>query len=137
MVAIIVTLLRVQAQSNGRDLMAHYAKLIDNIVVDVITVSNEVVGEYPESDAIGQAFIASLGIEGDWIQTSFNSNFRKQYAYANCTFDKLANVFISPQPFPSWTLDNNHDWQAPTPMPDNGKIYKWVESSLAWVEVVI
>lgn len=117
--------------------MAHYAKLIDNIVVDIITVSNEVVGEYPESDAIGQAFISSLGIKGDWVQTSYNNKFRKQYAYVNCTFDKSANVFISPQPFPSWILDSNNDWQAPTAKPNDGKIYKWVESSLSWVEVAI
>lgn len=117
--------------------MAHFAKIENEIVTNVIVVSNNVVGEYPQSDAIGQAFIASLGIEGDWLQTSFNNTFRKQYAYKGCSYDLVANVFIAPQPFPSWTLDNNHDWQAPTPMPDNGKIYKWVESSLAWVEVAI
>jgi hypothetical protein len=116
--------------------MAHYAKLIDNIVVDVITVSNEVVGDYPESDAIGRAFIASLGIEGDWLETSYNNKIRKQYAGIGYTYDADADQFVAPQPYPSWTLDDNNDWQAPTPMPDNGKMYEWNEASLAWVEVV-
>lgn len=117
--------------------MAHFAKIENGIVTNIIVISNDVVGEYPESDALGQAFIESNGIEGAWLQTSYNSNFRKQYAYLGCAYDESADEFVQPQPFPSWLLDSNHDWQAPTPMPDNGKIYKWVESSLAWVEVVI
>ena len=91
-----------QAQSNGLNLMAHYAKLIDNIVVDVITVSNEVVGDYPESDAIGQAFIASLGIEGYWLETSYNGNFRGVYAGIGYTYDPALDEFVAP-PEPPYT----------------------------------
>lgn len=91
--------------------MAHYAKLIDNIVVDVITVSNEVVGDYPESDAIGQAFIASLGIEGYWLETSYNNNFRGVYA-SGCTYDPVLDVFVPPPepPYtPSEPTDETHN----------------------------
>ena len=81
--------------------MAHYAKLIDNIVVDVITVSNDVVGDYPESDAIGRAFIASLGIEGDWLETSYNNNFRGVYAGIGYTYDPSLDEFVAP-PIPPY-----------------------------------
>jgi hypothetical protein len=115
--------------------MAHYAKIENGIVTNVIVVCNEVVGDYPASDAIGQAFITSINLHGDWLQTSYNNNFRKQYAGIGFTYDADADEFVQPQPFPSWTLDSNNDWQAPTSMPDNGKMYSWNEASLAWVEV--
>ena len=110
--------------------MAHYAQIIDGLVVNVISVSNNVVGEYPESDLVGQQFIASMKLDGVWLQTSFNNNFRKQFASKSFTYDAVKDQFVAPQPFPSWTLDSNNDWVPPTPKPD-GKHY-WDEQLLIW-----
>ena len=113
--------------------MAHFAKISNGIVETIIVVSNDDCGsEFPASDAVGQAFIASLGLDGDWKQTSYNNNFRKQYAGIGFTYDAVKDEFVAPQPFPSWSLDSNNDWQAPTPKPE-GSFY-WDEETLAWVE---
>ena len=117
--------------------MAYFAQIDETgTVIQVIAVSND---DAPDpatehSEPLGQAFIASLGLPGEWRQTSYNNNFRKQYAGPGWTYDAEADVFVSPQPFPSWTLDTNHDWQAPTPMPDDG-MYYWDEDTLTWVIV--
>ena len=117
--------------------MAHFAQLDGTTVTQVIVVSNDDCGggDFPESEAVGQDFIASLNLDGVWKQTSYNKNFRNQYAGVGFTYDADADVFVAPQPFPSWTLDANHDWQPPTPMPTDGKFYMWNEETLAWVEV--
>ena len=115
--------------------MAHFAKISNGIVETIIVVSNDDCGsEFPASDIAGQAFIASLGLDGDWKQTSYNHNFRKQYAGVGFAYDADADQFVAPQPFPSWSLDANNDWQAPTPKPDGD--YMWDEATLAWVETV-
>ena len=69
--------------------MAHFAQVKNNVVSDVIVVANSDCGggEFPESEPIGQAFIASLGITGTWLQTSYNGNFRENYAGCGFTFD--------------------------------------------------
>ena len=116
--------------------MAHFAKInSNNIVENVIVVNNADCGggDFPESEPIGQAFIASIGLDGEWLQTSYHSNFRKEYAGIGYSYDVDTDVFVAPQPFPSWTLDSNHDWQAPTPKPEGN--WLWDESELAWVEV--
>ena len=116
--------------------MAHFAKLdSNNIVTTVIVVGNDDCGggEFPASETIGQAFLASIGLDGVWKQTSYNHNFRKQYAGAGFSYDATADVFVAPQPFQSWTLDANHDWQPPTPRPEGD--FVWDEETLAWVEV--
>lgn len=120
--------------------MAYFAKIENNIVTEVISVSNEVCGEptltFPDTDAAGRAFIANtLKLAGVWKQTSFNNNFRKQYCGVGFTYSSDADVFIAPQPFASWTLDNNHDWQPPTPMPSTGGPYRWSEEDLEWVAI--
>jgi hypothetical protein len=69
------------------------------------------------------------------VQTSYNNNFRKQYAGVGYTYDKAKDKFIAPKPYPSWALDGNDDWQAPTAMPDDGKMYTWDEDNTKWVEV--
>ena len=66
------------------------------------------------------------------VRTSYNHNIRKQYAGIGYTYDADADEFVAPQPFPSWTLDSNNDWQAPTPKPEGSFI--WDEETLAWVE---
>lgn len=118
--------------------MAHFAKIENNIVVDILVVNNAVCGDiFPESEPVGQDFIINtLGLEGEWKQTSYNNNFRKQYSYPGFTYDSINDVFIKPSPFPSWTLDENFDWQPPTPMPSDlseTKRYTWDEEQLLWV----
>ena len=120
--------------------MAYFAKLENNTVVQVISISNDVCGEptlgFPETESAGRAFIANtLKFDGVWKQTSFNNNFRKQYAGIGYTYDPDADVFVASQPYPSWTLDNNYDWQPPTPMPSTGGPYRWSEEEQMWVAV--
>jgi hypothetical protein len=119
--------------------MAYFAQIDDNgTVLQVIAVSNaDAPDPAPEhSEPLGQAFIASLGLTGEWRQTSYNGNFRKAYAGPGWQYDVEADVFIAPQPFPSWSLDANHDWQPPTPMPEEGGPYAWDEDTLAWVSLI-
>jgi hypothetical protein len=79
--------------------MAHFAKVTNNEVVEVIVVSNADCGdlEFPESEAVGQAFIASLGIEGEWLQTSYNGNFRGRYAGIGFIYDEDSDSFVAPE----------------------------------------
>lgn len=109
--------------------MAHWAELDENNVVLRVTVGS--------NDAPDEGYgwiIENLG--GRWVQTSYNHNFRKQYAGIGFTYDEQADVFIAPQPYPSWSLDENHDWQPPVPMPDpvEGKGWRWNEDTLSWDE---
>lgn len=77
--------------------MAYFAKLENNIVTQVISVSNDVCGtEFPASEPVGQDFIASLGLDGDWLQTSFNNNFRGTYAGIGYIYDDGLDVFVAP-----------------------------------------
>ena len=80
--------------------MAHFAQVQDGIVRNVIVVDNSDCGggEFPDSEPIGQAFIAAIGIDGDWLQTSYNNNFRGQYAGQGMTYDPVLDEFVSPQP---------------------------------------
>ena len=108
--------------------MAHWAELDnDNKVIRVLVGDNN----DPNNDEGYQWLINNLG--GTWIQTSYNHNIRKQYAGIGYTYDAVNDVFIAPQPFASWSLDENFDWQPPTPMPTEGKWY-WDEDSLSWLE---
>lgn len=118
--------------------MAYFAQIDNNgTVLQVISVSNN---DAPDpaptnSEPLGQAFIASLGLDGEWRQTSYNGNFRKQYCGPGFRYDADADVFITPKPYSSWTLDANHDWQPPVPYPTDGKRYEWDEITQSWVEV--
>ena len=78
--------------------MAHFAQVTDNIVRNVIVINNSDCGggDYPDSETIGQAFIASIGIDGDWLQTSYNNNFRGTYAGQGMTYDPTLDEFVSP-----------------------------------------
>ena len=111
--------------------MAHYAFLDDNNVVTEVIVGKD------ETELID-----GLSPE-EWYgnfrgqvckRTSYNNNIRKQYAGVGFTYDQSADVFITPQPFPSWSLDSNYDWQAPIERPADGKHYSWDESNQAWVD---
>jgi hypothetical protein len=112
--------------------MAHFAKISNKIVESINVVSdNDCGSDFPASESVGQAFIASLGLSGEWKQTSYNNNFRKQFARVGYTYDADADQFVSLSPFPSWTLDSNNDWQAPKPKPEGN--YYWNEESLSWL----
>ena len=78
--------------------MAHFAKIENGIVTNVIVVANSDCGgvDFPESESIGQAFITSLGLDGEWLQTSYNNNFRNAYAGLGWNYDADADEFTSP-----------------------------------------
>lgn len=123
--------------------MAHYA-LIDanNIVVEVITGVDETVTQTDLDGTIvgGSAenwenFYASrIWFNGlKCKRTSYNHKIRKQYAGVGYTYDEINDVFITPQPFASWSLDENFDWQPPTPKPE-GMNWVWDEELGEWVD---
>ena len=114
--------------------MAHFAEISSGVVTNVIVVhNNELLVDGVEVESKGAEFCTNL-FGGTWIQTSYNNRIRKQYAGIGFTYNADANVFISPSPFPSWTLDSNHDWQPPTPMPSEGR-WSWNEAELEWVAI--
>ena len=103
--------------------MAHFAEILNGIVQRVIVVHNN-------EEANGAQFCHDL-LGGEWIQTSYNGNIRKQYAGIGFTYDDVRDEFVAPQPFESWTLDENNDWQPPTPKPDGD--YYWNETTQTWL----
>ena len=112
--------------------MAHYAFLHNNIVTEVIVGIDEtelIEGLSPE------VWYGNF-CKQPCVRTSYNGNIRKQYAGIGYTYDPVNDVFICPQPYPSWTLDENFDWQPPTPKPTDGKEYAWFEPNKQWIEVV-
>jgi hypothetical protein len=113
--------------------MSHFAKVIDGIVTEVLVIEQDVI---------------DTGLFGDpalWVQTSYNTYggqhpegrpLRKNYAGVGFTYDAERDAFIPPQPFASWTLNEDTClWAAPTPYPNDGKPYAWDEGTLAWVEI--
>ena len=82
----------------GGGVMAHFAKVENGVVREVIVIGNDDCGggDFPTSEAVGQAFIASLGLAGEWKQTSYNANFRSKYAGIGDTYDAVNDVFVAP-----------------------------------------
>jgi hypothetical protein len=120
--------------------MASFAQLNENsIVTDVIVVNNETIDNlpFPESEPVGVAFCQSLyGSTTVWKQTSYNANFRKNFAGLGYTYDPVLDAFIPPQPYPSWLLNTTTcQWQAPVPYPNDGKRYVWDETTQSWVVI--
>jgi hypothetical protein len=114
--------------------MAHFAKVVDGKVSQVIVAEKEFFDTFVDSSP------------GEWIQTSYNTHggvhknggtpLRKNYAGIGYTYDRTKDAFIPPQPFASWTLDDNTClWNAPVAMPADGKRYNWDEATTSWVEV--
>ena len=116
--------------------MSHFAQIDENnIVTQVIVIEQDVV---------------DTGLFGDpasWIQTSYNTSagvhllggtpLRKNYAGIGYTYDSTRDAFIPPKPYNSWVLNEDTClWEAPTPMPTDGKIYNWDEATTSWVEVI-
>lgn len=115
--------------------MSHFAKVLDGKVIQVIVAEKEFFNIFVDSSA------------GEWIQTSYNTYgnqhklggtpLRGNYAGIGYTYDAQNDVFYAPQPYPSWTLhQSTWLWEAPTPMPQDGKVYKWDEVTLNWVEIL-
>ena len=117
--------------------MAHFAKIENDVVVQVIVVDNKDTADANgvEKEYIGAAFCERL-LGGTWKQTSYNGNFRKNYAGLGYTYDAARDAFIPPTPFASWVLNETTClWDAPVPMPTDGKRYTWNEETTSWVEV--
>ncbi len=113
--------------------MAHFAKVVDGVVSQVIVAEPE----------FFQTFVDSS--PGEWIQTSYNTRggqhpegrpLRKNYAGIGYTYDRTRDAFIPPKPFASWTLNEDTClWDAPVAYPTDGKVYRWDEATTNWVEV--
>jgi hypothetical protein len=123
--------------------MAHFAKLnSDNVVVHVSVIDNWNVtdGTGTEQESVGVTYLESIyGVEPGitWKQTSYNGNMRKNYAGIGYTYDAGRDAFIPPKPYASWVLnEGTAQWEAPVPMPTDGKFYNWDEATVNWVEVV-
>ena len=118
--------------------MAHFAKIDENgIVIDVQSVANQTIqdSEGVEQESLGVAFLNKVHKTDDvWVQTSYNHNFRKQYAGIGMIYDPVKDKFLSQQPYASWSLDSSDDWQAPITYPSttsgSGFTYfiKWNET---------
>lgn len=120
--------------------MAHFAEIDkNNVVLRVIVVNNnELLDENGvEQEAKGIAFCKTLfGNDTNWVQTSYNGNFKKSYAGVGFTYDEVKDAFIGPQPYPSWLLDENTcSWNPPISYPQDGNQYYWDEDQKNWVEV--
>jgi hypothetical protein len=114
--------------------MAHFVQITDGVVTDGMVINNAVVGdEFPVSELVGQEFIRNHKYFGTWLQTSYNGNFRKQYAGVGFTYDVVKDEFIAPQPYASWSLDANNDWVPPVPKPNGW--YSWNETNQSWINI--
>ncbi len=107
--------------------MAHFAQIDDNnIVLRVIVVSNEVENE-------GEQWCKNF-LGGNWKQTSYNGNIRKNYAGIGYKYDVIRDAFIAPKPYDSWILNETTcKWESPIPYPSDGKVYIWDETSQNWI----
>ena len=125
--------------------MAHFAELnSSNEVLRVVVISNDDVdANGGDQHADAETFVASIVPHSTggtaWKQTSYNDNFRKQYAGIGYTYDASKDKFISPKPYPSWSLDSNDDWQAPVAYPtvteisSNFVLVSWDEDNQKWL----
>jgi hypothetical protein len=105
--------------------MSHFAKVENGIVTEVIVAEHDFIN----SGLVGDSFL--------WIQTSYNSTFRKNYAGVGYTYDSTRDAFIPPQPYNSWTLNEDTcQYDSPIPHPIDDNMYEWNEDTLTWDEVV-
>jgi hypothetical protein len=107
--------------------MSHWAKLENNIVVEVLVGPN-----YGDE---GEAFFNALG--GTWVKTSYNGNIRKNYAGIGYAYDADRDAFIAPKPYNSWLLDEDTcRWKAPIEYPTDGLMYEWDEELINWKPII-
>jgi hypothetical protein len=106
--------------------MAHFAEIDENNIVSrVLVVDNSL--EFRGAD-----FLANdLALGGTWIQTSFNANIRGTFAGVGFTYNEAEDIFITPQPYPSWTREGSF-WISPVEYPSDGKMYSWNEDNQSW-----
>lgn len=105
--------------------MAHYAKVENGIVTQVIVADQEFIDS------------GALGDPAQWIQTSYNSSIRHMYAGIGYLYNEELDIFIEPKPFPSWSLDTElQTWKAPVERPTDDKYYIWNENLLTWEESI-
>ena len=118
--------------------MAYFAELDEhNTVVRVLSVSNsDCPDPAPANEQQGIDFLARLGLGSNWKQTSYNANFRKNYAGIGYVYDAVRDAFIAPQPYASWVLNESTcHWEAPVPHPSDNKNYVWDETTISWKEI--
>jgi hypothetical protein len=111
--------------------MSHFAEVDENNLVLRVLVGDN---NDPAGDEGYQWLLDNLG--GRWIKTSYNSKIRGTFAGIGFTYNELEDIFITPQPYPSWIREGSF-WNAPTPMPTDGKFYTWDEETLSWIEFEI
>lgn len=123
--------------------MAHFAQIdANNNVLQVVVISNADIDNlpFPESEPVGVAFCQNLfGENTNWKQTSYNGNFRREFAAVGGFYYPAADVFVGLQPYPSWVFDNQTaQWVAPVPQPDVAQNYVaiWIEDQQKWVTVL-
>ena len=116
--------------------MASFAKIgLNGKVIEVQSVANEVLHDSNgvEQEVNGIDFLTKLTGWSIWKQTSYNSNFRKNYAGLGMTYDEDRDAFIPKKPFNSWTLNETTClWEAPVARPDDNQSYSWNEESQQW-----
>tara|TARA_Y100001973_G_scaffold79201_1_gene116403 strand:- start:1334 stop:1717 length:384 start_codon:yes stop_codon:yes gene_type:complete len=117
--------------------MAHFCKLgVGNLVLEVHVVNNEVITDNDgnEQEQLGVDFLNNLyGTRDVWKQTSYNGNFRKNYAGKGYSYDQERDAFIPPKPYPSWTLNESTcRWDSPVAYPTDGNVYRWNETNQTW-----
>jgi hypothetical protein len=106
--------------------MSHWAEVDENNIVIRVTVGDN---NDPNGDEGYQWLIDNLG--GKWVKTSYNGNIRGTYAGKGYSYNEEEDIFVAPQPYPSWTRSGSF-WQAPTPKPTEGGPWIWVEADLNW-----
>jgi len=110
--------------------MAHFAKInSENIVEQVLVVPDE-------QENRGQEFLNEIGLDGTWIQTSYNNSFRKQFAGIGFEYLPDEDAFRLPSAFPSWVWNAEAwKWEPPIAKPEDGKRYRWNEETTSWILV--
>jgi hypothetical protein len=118
--------------------MAHFAEIDDKgIVLRVVVIANNetINQDGTESEEKGIEICNRL-FGGNWVQTSYNGNFRGRFASIGGTYDSVNNVFIDASPYPSWKLNTEtHYWEAPIAKPNDGRKYMWDESLISWRDI--
>ncbi len=119
--------------------MAHYARInSENVVTYVTPIPNEMITDETGTEHEERAFehlykTIPDSVNDRWVQTSYNNNFRKRFAFPGYTYNETLDAFIPPKPYESWVLNEiEADWEAPIPKPDDENYYIWNEETLSW-----
>lgn len=118
--------------------MAHFAEIDDNgIVLRVVVIGNaEIIGPDGAESEVEGVSLCQILFGGRWVQTSYSGAIRKHFAGAGFKYDAENDVFITPQPYPSWVLNTStQDWEPPKPKPIDGRRYIWDEDLVEWRDI--